>query len=44
MATTSERFWARTDSSQTRDATHPEKDTSMMLHHWQKLVELLGPQ
>jgi len=33
---TSERFWARTDSSQTRDATHPE----MTLHHWQKHTTL----
>ena len=32
-----ERFWACADSSQTRDATDPENDTSMTLHHWQKL-------
>jgi len=40
---TSERFWARADSSHTHDATHLENDMSMTLHHWQKLRQL-GPQ
>jgi len=37
---TSERFWARADSSETLDAMHAENETSMTLYHWQKLCRI----